>query len=208
MFKRVTLAMIMMLFVLSACNSKRAEAPQSTYEQIQKKLSGLQTYKSEATVKYVSNKDANEYNTLQHCKITGEYRVEVIGPQNVAGNVTLFDGQNIGQFNPKIGAELRLVKAEARDRSEIFLTSFIRNYFNSDETSVSVSNLGDTDCTVLEAVVPGGHPYLTNEKLWVDNDTKMPVRLVVYDPEGVERIVVTYKTFEYNIELEDSLFSV
>ncbi len=207
--QKITVIIITILFLLAGCKSETEQkAEKSSYEDIQKKLSELQTYKSEASVKYISNKNENEYNTLQHCKISGEYRVEVIGPESASGNVTMFDGNVIGQFNPKIGAKLRISQKETKDRSEIFLTSFIKNYFSSDEVSVSASNLEDTKCSVFEAVIPGEHPYLYNEKLWIDNETQMPLKMVIYDPQGMERIIVTYKTFEYNVELEDSLFMV
>jgi outer membrane lipoprotein-sorting protein len=42
----------------------------------------------------------------------------------------------------------------------------------------------------------------------VDNDTLKPAKLIVYDPDGAERIIVTFTAFDYNPELDDSLFSV
>jgi outer membrane lipoprotein-sorting protein len=62
--------------------------------------------------------------------------------------------------------------------------------------------------TVLEAVVPGEHPYLSTARLWVDNESLNPVRLVIFDRDGAERIIVTYHVFERNVELNDSLFSL
>jgi outer membrane lipoprotein-sorting protein len=68
--------------------------------------------------------------------------------------------------------------------------------------------MDEGQCTVLEAIIPGSHPYLSSEKLWVDNKTSKPVKLVIYDPDGAERIIVTYGAFEYNVELDDSLFTI
>lgn len=210
--KRKTLIICVALVaaLLTACQgggeSAAAGSANSSYEKIQKKLVGLETYQSEATVTYKSNKGANVYDTLQQCKIDGKYRIEVTGPKNVAGNVTLSDGKSISQFNPKISGKISVGVKENPERSEIFLTSFIRNYLSSQEVSVSVGSFGEGKCTVLEAVVPGSHPYLATEKLWVDNKTLNPVKLTVYDPDNGERIVVNFKTFDYNIPLEDSLF--
>jgi len=181
---------------------------QSAYKKIQKALVNLDTYQSNATVEYISNKGSNTYGTLQQCKSSGEYRIEVTAPTNVAGNVTLFDGKMIYQYNPKIAGKLSMATKETPERSEIFLNSFVKNYLNSQNVSVSVANMEEGQCTVLEANIPGAHPYMRTEKLWVDNDTQLPVKLVIYDPDGTERIIVTYQDFEYNIPLEDSLFQL
>lgn len=197
--------------LLTACQGNAAntesDAIRSSYEKIQKKLVNLESYQSEATVTYKSNKGANVYDTLQQCKMDGKYRIEVTGPKNVAGNVTLSDGKTISQFNPRISGKVSVGMKENPERSEIFLTSFVKNYLASQEVSVSVGNFGEGKCTVLEAVVPGNHPYLATEKLWVDNKTLNPVKLTVYDPDSGERVVVNFKTFDYNIPLEDSLFT-
>jgi len=192
------------VMLLSACGTGVNE---SAYEKIQSQLMQMETYEAVAAVTFISNKNAHEYETLQQCKITGEYRIEVTGPEKVAGNVTIFDGKVIYQFNGRTEGKMSVGTAEAPERSELFLTSFVKNYVKSQEVSVSAANMDDSVCTVLEAVIPGEHPYLRTEKLWVDNKTLKPVKLVIYDPDGGERILVTYRSFEYNKVLDDKIFS-
>ena len=191
------------LLLLSACGTG---LNQSAYEKIHSQLLKMETYEATAAVTFVSNKNSHEYETLQQCKSSGEYRIEVTGPEKVAGNVTIFDGKVICQYNGRTEGKMSIASAEAPERAEIFLTSFVRNYIKSQEVSVSAANMDDSACTVLEATIPGEHPYLRTEKLWVDNETLKPVRLVIYDPDGGERILVTYRSFEYNKVLEDAIF--
>ena len=205
------MAMMAITITFSGCSmlkSNDGSADANAYEKIQKQLMGMKSYQSEATVKYISNKNTNEYETLQQCKITGEYRIEVTGPENVRGNITLSDGETICQFNPNVSGKIAVGSKDSPERSEIFLTSFVKNYLNSKEVSLEVSNFGEGRATILEASVPGSHPYLTNEKLWVDNETYKPLQLIIYVPDGAERLVVTYKTFEYNPKLDDDLFKI
>jgi outer membrane lipoprotein-sorting protein len=201
-----------MLFTNAACfgtNEKPVtEKEQSAYEKIQQTLVGMKSYRCKAIVEYKANKGSNSYETLQHSRVTGEYRVEVTGPDKGAGSVTCSDGNKIYPYSTKANGRVALSVKETQERSEIFLTTFLKNYLNSQEVSVSVANLGKGKCTVLEAVVPGTHPYLASEKLWIDNETFKPVQLIIYDPEEKERIIVTYMDFEYNVELEDTLFTI
>jgi outer membrane lipoprotein-sorting protein len=192
----------------AGCLGRGGSVEANAYARIQKALMEMKTFRCRATVEYKANKGSNTYETLQHARSTGEYRVEVTGPERVAGSVTCSDGGHIYQYSSKANGRAKLLVKETQERSEIFLTSFIKNYVNSQNVSLSVSNMDEGQCTVLEAIVPGNHPYLSSEKLWVDNKTSKPVKLVIYDPDGSERIIVTYGAFEYNVELDDSLFTI
>ena len=195
--------------LMVACARGEAPTPEPTiYQKINQHLSDLQTYRALATVEYISNKGTSTYETIQHGRITGEYRIEVTGPENVAGNITSFDGQHIYQFNTRINGRVTILVSENQERSEIFLTAFINNWQNSQASSVTAANMGEGEYTVLEASIPGSHPYLSTQKLWVSNDTLLPAKLVIFDQSGTERVIVTYKNFEYNIELDNALFTV
>ena len=204
---------ILALAFFTACAADGVRRPSdadeiSAFEQISRMLIELTDYRAVATVEYHSNKGVNTYETIQFARITGEYRVEVTGPPHVAGSTTASNGQQIMQFNSRVNGQVHVMQQESPERSEIFLTSFIRNYLQSPEVSVSVSDMDEGLRTVLEATVPGNHPYLAIQKLWVDNTTLLPVKLVIFDPDGAERVVVTYHVFEYNVELDDALFSL
>jgi outer membrane lipoprotein-sorting protein len=209
----IALALLMagILLAGAGCTETRRlnrEQEQSAYEKVQKMLVGLHSYRARATVEYKANKGSNVYETLQHARITGQYRVEVTGPDMVAGSVTCSDGQRIYQFNTRVNGRVSLLVRESQERSEIFLTSFIKNYLTSQEVSISVANMGEGQFTVLEATIPGNHPYLASEKLWVDNETIKPAKLIIYDPDGAERIIVTFTAFDYNPELDNSIFTI
>ena len=201
-----------MIFV-AGCAGDGLRGPESSdemgaFERVQRMLMELENYRAIATVEYRSNKGVNSYETVQHARISGEYRVEVTAPEHVAGSVTTHDGQQIFQFNSRVNGSVNLLVRETPERSEIFLTTFVKNYLQSDQVSVSVSDMEDGVRTVLEATVPGEHPYLSSARLWVDNTTLNPVKLVVFDRDGAERIIVTYHVFERNVELADSLFTL
>jgi len=211
--KAIALVMVLVLLTATACGmpglpGPANEAEISAFEQILHNLTQMQNFRAIATVEFHSNKGVNVYETTQHARITGEYRVEVTAPAHVAGSVTASDGRQILQFNSRINGHVSLLVQETPERSEIFLTSFIRNYMNSEDISVGVADMEPGLRTVLEAPVPGNHPYLAISRLWVDNTTLLPVKLIVFDQDGAERIVVTYHVFEANVEMDDALFSL
>jgi outer membrane lipoprotein-sorting protein len=206
-------ALLLVLVFVSSCGEgdfRRMgnERELSAYERINRMMVELHSYRAIATVEYRANKGSNSYETVQHARITGEYRIEVTGPGHVAGAVTVSDGRNIVQYNARVEGRVSVPVDETPERSEIFLTSFIRNYLKCNDTSVMVADMEEGVRTVLEATIPGNHPYLATARLWVDNETLKPVKLIILDPEGTERIIVTYHAFEMNVVLDDVLFSL
>ncbi len=180
----------------------------SSMEKIQKELLEMKSYSCNADVEQISNKGSNKYETNQFYKTTGQYRIEMLGPESVKGIVTVFDGNTVTQFNPRTEGKISLNVPETKDRVELFLGSFVKNYLHSEDVTVETSKMENSNCTVLEAKIEGNHPYMATEKLWIDNETIKPLKLVIYDPDGVERIIVTYKKIDYNVQLEDSAFTI
>ena len=79
---------------------------------------------------------------------------------------------------------------------------------NSEGVSLAVSNIGESRCTVLEAVIPGDNKFTSTEKLWIDNETLNPVKLVIYDADGKEKYIIEYNEFQFDPEFEENIFSV
>ncbi len=195
--------------VLCSCKSFGVKPkPLSNYENVHNQLAKMESYACESEIKIVSNKSSSTYTIRQFCKKTGEYRIETLNPEMLSGSVTTFDGTQLSHYNPRIRGKLSIAASGENDNVETLLTTFLKNYEGSDEVSVLAGNFDESDTTVLEAKIPGEHPYFSSEKLWVDNKTLAPTKLVIYDPDDSERVVVTYSRFEYNVKLEDNVFKL
>lgn len=190
------------------CNKLTEQAQMTEMEKIQKQLNEMENYQCSATMERFSNKGSNTYETNQYFKSTGEYRLELTAPETVAGNYTVFDGEKICQFNPRVSSKIVKQVPENQQRNELFLGQFLKNYMQSEGVTVEAAALDESRCTVLEAVIPGENEYIATEKLWVDNETLKPIQFIIYDNKGNETYCLSYHTFEYNVELDDSLFQI
>ena len=192
----------------AGCNKMTEQAQMTEMEKIQKQLNEMENYQCSATMERFSNKGNNTYETNQYFKSTGEYRLELTAPETVAGNYTVFDGEKICQFNPRVSSKIVKQVPESQQRNELFLGQFLKNYMQSEGVTVEAAALDESRCTVLEAVIPGGNEYTATEKLWVDNETLKPVQFIIYDSKENETYHLSYHTLEYNVELDDSLFQI
>lgn len=194
-----------LIFTVAACNR---EEPLTELESIQKQLAEMEGYACTATLTRTCDKGEKTYETKQYYKSTGEYRLELTAPENVAGNYTVFDGERICQYNPKLDSSIIKDVPESQQRNELFLGQFVQNYMQSEGVSVETAALDESKCVVLEAVIPGNDPAVSTEKLWVDRETLLPVRFVIYDANGKERYQMDYHEFEFNPQFDASLFTI
>ncbi|MGL4791508.1 MAG: hypothetical protein ACRCW1_08880 [Anaerotignaceae bacterium] len=205
--KKVLLAMVFCLATtLIGCEGFKDS--ETTMEKVQKQLMDMESYSCDATITRISNKGENTYGTKQYYKNTGEYRLEMTQPANVAGNYTVYDGKIVYQFNPQINSGIAVEAVENQARNELFLGQFVKNYLQSEDVAVETSTMEEGVCTVLEAVIPGNFQYTATEKLWIDNKTLKPVQFIIYDKDGKERYITTYNEFEYNPTLDENLFKI
>lgn len=194
-----------LLFGIAACSRNE---PMTELESIQKQLAEMEGYTCTATLTRISHKGEQTYETKQHYRSTGEYRLELLAPETVAGNYTVFDGERICQYNPRLDSSIIKDVPASQHRNELFLGQFIANYMQSEGVSVEAAALDDSRCIVLEAVIPGQDTNLSTEKLWVDRETHLPVRFVIYDANEKERYRMDYSSFEFNPHFDDTLFSI
>ena len=194
-----------LLFTIAACSR---EEPLSELEVIQKQLAEMEGYTCTATLTRTNVRGEQPYETKQYCKSTGEYRLELTAPENVAGNYTVFDGERICQYNPRLDSSIIRDIPESQHRNELLLNQFIQNYMQSEGVSVETAALDESRCIVLEAIIPGNDAALASEKLWVDRESLLPVRFVIYDAEGEERYSMDYSSFEFDPQFDDALFTI
>ena len=194
-----------LLFTIAACSRKE---PLSELESIQKQLAEMHGYTCTATLTRFSEKGEQVYETRQYYKSTGEYRLELTAPEKVAGNYTIFDGEHLCQYNPRMDSSVIRDVPESQHRNELFLGQFIANYMQSEGVSVETAALDESRCVVLEAVIPGNDASLSSEKLWVDRESLLPVRFLIYGADGTERYRMDYTSFQFDPQFDESLFTI
>lgn len=205
--KRI-LSLLLSLFLLGSIAACQKAEPLSESAAIQKKLAEMEGYACTATLTRISAKGEKTYETKQYYKSTGEYRLELTAPAAVAGNYTIFDGARLCQYNPKLESSIIKDVPESQQRNELFLGQFIRNYMQSEGVALEAAALDEAKCVVLEAIIPGNDAAIAAEKLWVDRESLLPVRFVLYDAEGQERYILDYGEFTFDPPFDAALFSI
>lgn len=198
------LFLLLSIIMLTGC--VKAE---NSYPTIQDKLMAMTGYSTDCKVTYISNKGETVYETSQIAAQDGRYRIETKKPEEYKDNIVMFDGKMVWQYNPNLeNNKISVNPPDKAARREIILFSFIENYVKSKDVGIESAKLDESKCTVLEAKLAGNNKLLNTEKLWVDNESQNPVKLVIYDTENNERIVAEFSNFVYNSPVEDKDFII
>ena len=200
------LVLVIAVAVFACCRARNSGA--ADMEKMQNTLADMKGYEASGTLKRISNKGENTYELKQYYKSSGEYRLEFLSPDTVAGNYTVYDGKRIYQYNPRVNGKIIADVPESKSRNELFLGQFVKNYMQSEDVAIETAAIDESRCTVLEAVIPGGNKYLATEKLWINNSTYKPEKFVIYDENGEERYILIFKEFEYKEDFDEGLFTI
>lgn len=198
---------ISLLFLITLIGCSKLQS-NDDYPTIQEKLMNMESYSLDGNVKYISNKGETQYDIEHLVKKDGKYLIKTNTPENVSGNIVLFDGDILWQYNPKLDSKISVGNKDKMERKELSLFSFLENHIKSQDIAMETANMDNEIYTILEAKIPGTNRFFQTEKLWINNKTKNPEKLVIFDSEGKERVVLNIKNFQYNKEIEDDIFNI
>ncbi len=193
----------LLIFSLMACSQP---TDQELYYEVQRKLGQLESYSCKAIIYVNSDNTENKYVFLQSFKIPSSYRLEVISPEGLAGNLTISNGKKAWMQHPAINQTWRMDSFEQSQEQMIFIGYFMQNLFNTETSVISRQRLEGKSYIIIETPIPGGNRYFDRQQLWVDTDALEPYQMHIIDQRGIVRFRVYYEDFKYNPQLEDEMF--
>lgn len=194
--------LIFVLVLLMLCGCGKTQ-----YKSVQETLAGLESYKAETEVTYFSNKGKTIYNMDIVAQSDGKYKMTIKAPEEFKGCSVMYDGNTIWQYNPNLpNNKISVSPKDKASRREILLFGFLKNHIENNEGKVAQGNLEENKCTVFEAEIKDGGSLFKKEKLWVNNETKLPERLVIYSEDNREIVVENFIKCEYNTHIDKNFF--
>ncbi|WP_432665996.1 hypothetical protein R9X47_06810 [Wukongibacter baidiensis] len=196
---------LLMILLLAGCGEKTDE---EIFYKAQKQIVSLDTYTCTAEVTVYGNKNAETYTAKQWFKSPDKYRIEIQGPEDVKGKITIYNGKRAWICHPRIGQEWLMEDFKTSVEHKIFLGYFLNNFLSTENTILDRDTVENEDYILLQTDIPGNHPYFSKEKLWFDIKKYYPYRLQVFDKDDKIRIEVKYIDFKFNEKIDNNIFSI
>lgn len=172
-------------------------------DEIEKYILDINSYELTSNITIESNKNTNIYVVKESCiKENNIFKQEILEPENVNGVSFIYDGTNLKVENSKLNLSTMYENYPYIGENTITLMSFINDYMESDETSISEND----NEIILEAKLKNGNKYIAFKKLYIDKNTVTPTKLEIGDITQKTSIYILYNEIKINnLQKEDIL---
>jgi outer membrane lipoprotein-sorting protein len=195
---------LIVCIALSGCSDKTAKKP----EDVQKLLMKLKTYQCDVVFVVTNNKSTNVYKAKHMYKFPDKYRIEVLEPNELKGQTTIYNGDKAYIYHPQLNTYLNTQNFNNSMEYSTFVGAFVERFKDNGGARFKLDSFQDKQCYVLELPIKDENPYRTMEKIWIDTDSILPVKVEILDKNNKVNAQVLYENFVVNPKLEDSLFQI
>lgn len=182
----------MLAFTFYGCN----EANKASFHSTGDFFKEFKQYESEVTVTFLKDKQPNEMKIKQVADMNGSYECTVIEPAHLKGTKVSYDGNQMTEYYPSLDKTMEVKGSSAKN--EILLTNFVGRYLTNENIKKQELQLNGKTISTYEMPIEGDFKYLSKEKLWLDEKSQLPLKMVIYDVAGNITIEVVYEDFKFN----------
>lgn len=144
-------------------------------EQIIESILNMKSYEATLDITIKTNKNETKYKVSQILK-DGKVKQEVLEPQNIAGVITEYDGNNLKIRNNKLDLETTFQNYQYVVENRLWLGSFVEEYKNKENNNKNVVR----NEIILE-LETNENIYNYKKKLYIDKSTGKPIKLIIED---------------------------
>ena len=205
MKKFLIVILFCIICVTQGCSGESAVSEKKDFKEM---VVSMKSYSCDAKVTVVSNKNEDVYEVSIIWENGGRYRIKTNKPDILTGNIILFDGKGLWQYNPNVQSKISFagVGGDFDGKSKIFISEFMKTYLNSQGDTEKEVFLNGKNYYVYETDVDGGK-YLSRQKLWVDEEKAVPFKLETFDSQGNVIFTAEFSEFKYDVEISEKEFS-
>ena len=192
-------------FTLCGCSGKFSPP---TVDKMKKELNSLASYQCDVKMSVTNNRSTNDYVMKHYYKKAGKYRIEIASPEELKGQVTIYDGSSAYVFHPGIAQYLVTQNFIASMEHYAFAGAFLEHLEQDAGVRYAREKVGDKLYFVMEFDIENGSMYMQKEKIWFDVQELTPWKAEIYDKDGKATVQVYYDNFIMNPKLDDKLFEI
>ncbi|MBN1134398.1 MAG: DUF4367 domain-containing protein [Methanosarcinaceae archaeon] len=178
-------------------------------EKMQEKQANIEDYSAtmHMTVSIGDQVQEMEYEIIQ--KNPGKSRMVVMQPEELAGSITVCNGEKMWIYEPNTNSVRILEVPEIPELSEMNYANIIGDILNETDVSMVGTSIFDGRDTYIIRVKTkeneSGNPILSNMDIWVDKETWIPLRIEISIEEEYQSII-EYRNFKVNTGITDEEF--
>ncbi|HEY3315483.1 MAG TPA: outer membrane lipoprotein carrier protein LolA [Bacillota bacterium] len=172
----------------------------------------LQDYQGVLEVQYSLAGAGQTVQIRQSFKKPARYRLEFLAPEEIKGQLTVFDGQTMWFYNPQDN-EVTVFEQAGEDVTGQDQKALLSGVVGEVSRATAVKVAGRARVVgrpayLVELTPPGpkGEDVVQRERVWVDRQTWLPLKVEAYNAGGAVISAATYTQVKVDAGLPDELF--
>ena len=171
-------------------------------ENIKEYILNISSYEAEIEVQIQSNKNVTKYVMKQEYK-DGNFRQEVLEPENIKGLITTYDGKNLKIENTNLSLTKLYNDYPNINNNMLCLNTFIEEYKNCQDKECEEKD----DKIILSNKIENTNRYATYKKLYIDKKTFEPIELEIQDINKNVIINILYKEIKIDSKTDKQILA-
>jgi outer membrane lipoprotein-sorting protein len=191
--------------ILTGCTLLK---PGRGFEEVSRRLLKLSSYTCDVTMRVANNKSIMEYKLKHYFKSPDKYKVEVLAPKELEGQITIYNGSRSYIYHPRIDQYLVTENFSGSVEYNSFMGSFMEHIKKTDDIRISSEKQGEKELFIVEFDISEPNNYMQHEKIWFDAEDIVPLKAEIYGTDGRTNVQIHYSNFVYNPGLADGDFEI
>lgn len=186
--KKILSCFCVLLLTISVSGCGPDGSAENIHSKIHSSFYDMKSYTAECSITAFTTGGENTYNcTVDYNKSDDSYKITTddMAISLSGGTATVTKGDSS-------------MKAPASDEDmNIFVNTFFKSYYESENTSMNVAAEESGKSTLLECDVVNSSDSASHMKLWISNSTVLPEKMQISDKDGVMNTEILFNKFEF-----------
>ena len=163
-------------------------------DKIKENILNMESYEAKVKIEITSNKNKNIYEVSQkYYKENNLYKQEIKKPENIAGVVFEFNGNNLQIKNTKLNLSKIYENYNYIGSNELSLNAFIEDYNNNEKKDYE-----NDEEIILETNIKTNNKYRKIKRLYISKNTNLPTKMEIKDSSQNTLVYILYSEMEIN----------
>ncbi len=198
-------AVVLTVILMISLASCKVRTNHDAYEEIYKRYNEINSFYAYAKITVTNPRTKNVYLARQYYCAPDRYCVQFEEPEEIAGSGYVFKDNKL-TLNSGFGKTAEFDSAYHKVGSTTFIVDFLEEYYKSEDSFVSTASDIEGEITVLNRYTREKDKNRFCQRLSFDNNTFLPIKMETYDIEGNLTVLVEYKEFKRDYDIDKTIF--
>lgn len=194
---------LLLIFVVTSVGiSSGCSKKQKSEKEVVDHIKNMQSYQCKTKILVHNDMQDLEYQCNLYYDKEGGNRLE-LGKDRIY----IFK-DNITEVQDKVNNRLYTVESRFEDLYYFtFVNEYIKLIYVNEDTKYYIEEKNGKRNQLIELTIPANNRNINKAVLYVDTESLVPDKILIYDSNNRKRVEITYSDFEANLKLDKKLFS-